>query len=319
MDAYIVAILTVAGIYAILALALNLQFGLTGLSNFGVVGFYGIGAYASGITTEIFHAPFVAGLLVAIMAGAVAGAVVSILSLRLSGDFLAIVTLGFAETVRLVFNNEDWLTGGPRGFLIAARPVSEGLGRYATSWAILGVIFVGVLATFVLMFQISRSPYGRVLRSIREDDLVPATLGKNIFVYRLQAFVVGSAIMAAAGSLYAHYVQTITPDNFATPVAILVWMSVIVGGAGNMIGTLVGTLAVITVYEGSRFLAPWLPFLDAEQFSALRFIIIGSALIFMIRFRPEGLLPETSPRPEDAKKRLPEAASLIVPSKGYSS
>ncbi|MBH5384744.1 branched-chain amino acid ABC transporter permease [Bradyrhizobium diversitatis] len=309
MDSYLVAILTVAGIYLILALALNLQFGLTGLINFGVVGFYGLGAYASGIATETFHAPFLAGLLAALIIGAIAGALVALLSLRLSGDFLAIVTLGFAETIRLVFNNEDWLTHGPSGFIIVTRPVIAGLSRTATSWMVLGVILLAALLVLLLMMRLADTPYGRVLRAVREDDLVPATLGKNIFMYRLQAFVLGSAIMAGTGSLYAHYVQTITPDNFTTPVAILVWMSVIVGGAGNMKGTVLGALAVVFIYEGTRFIGPWLTMLDAEQISALRFIIIGVALILMIRFRPEGLLPEAYQRPA-------EAASRITPSKG---
>lgn len=297
MDAYLVAILTIAGIYVILALALNLQFGLTGLVNFGVVGFFGLGAYASGITTETYGAPFLGGLAVALLAGAVAGVFLALLSLRLSGDFLAIVTLGFAETIRLVFNNEDWLTNGPRGFIIMTRPVFDGLGRTAAAWMVLGVVVIAAVLVFMLMLRLANTPYGRVLRAIREDDLVPATLGKNVFVYRLQSFVIGSMIMAAGGSLYAHYVQTITPENFITPVAILVWMSVIVGGPGNMIGTVVGALVVVTIYEGSRFLAPWLSFLDAEQVSALRFIVIGSVLIFVIRYRPEGLLPEPSRPP----------------------
>lgn len=297
MDAYLVAILTIAGIYVILALALNLQFGLTGLVNFGVVGFFGLGAYASGIATETYGAPFLGGLAMALVVGAVAGAFIALLSLRLSGDFLAIVTLGFAETIRLVFNNEDWLTNGPRGFIIMTRPVFDGIGRTAAAWMVLGVVVIAALLVLMLMLRLANTPYGRVLRAIREDDLVPATLGKNVFVYRLQSFVMGSMIMAAGGSLYAHYVQTITPENFTTPVAILVWMSVIVGGPGNMIGTVVGALVVVTIYEGSRFLAPWLGFLDAEQISALRFIVIGSVLIFVIRYRPEGLLPEPSRTP----------------------
>lgn len=310
MDAYFVAILTIAGIYVILALALNLQFGLTGLINFGVVGFFGVGAYASGIATETFHLPFLGGLVSALVAGAIAGALVSLLSLRLSGDFLAIVTLGFAETIRLVFNNEDWLTGGPRGFLIETRPVMQGLGRNEAAWAILAVVLAGAALTFVILQRLSAAPYGRVLRAIREDDLVPATLGKNVFLYRLQAFVIGSVFMAGAGSLYAHYVQTITPENFTTPVAILVWMSVVVGGAGNMVGTLVGALLVTILYEGSRFLSYWTgSFLDAEQMAALRFIVIGSALILTIRFRPGGLLPEA--------RHAPAApAPLLTPSKG---
>ena len=305
MESYLVAILTVAGIYSILALALNLQFGLTGLINFGVVGFYGLGAYASGISTETFHLPFVGGLVIAMIVGSIGGGFVALLSLRLSGDFLAIVTLGFAETIRLVFNNEDWLTRGPSGFSIATRPVIDGLSRQGNAWFILGVITLAAVIVFLLMWRLARTPYGRVLRAIREDDLGPATLGKNIFAYRLQAFVLGSAIMAGAGSLYAHYVQTITPENFTTPVAILVWMSVIVGGAGNMIGTVLGALAVVSIYEGTRFIGPWLTMLDAEQISALRFIIIGVALILMIRFRPEGILPETAQRPAEAASSIP--------------
>lgn len=297
MDAYFVAILTIAGIYVILALALNLQFGLTGLVNFGVVGFFGLGAYASGITTESFHVPFLGGLAVAMATGAIAGALLALMCLRLSGDFLAIVTLGFAETIRLIFNNEDWLTGGPKGLLIMTRPVLADLGRAANAWMVLGVVLLGVALTLALMLRLAGTPYGRVLRAIREDELVPATLGKNVFVYRLQSFVIGSMLMAGAGSLYAHYVQTITPDNFTTPVAILVWMSVVVGGPGNTVGAVVGGLAVMTIYEGSRFLSPWIGFLDAEQVSALRFIVIGTTLILVIRFRPEGLLPEPRHRP----------------------
>lgn len=297
MDAYLVAILTIAGIYVILALALNLQYGLTGLVNFGVIGFFGLGAYASGITTETFGQPFIIGMAMAAIVGTIAGAAVALLSLRLSGDFLAIVTLGFAETVRLTLNNEDWLTRGPRGFIIMTRPVIDGLTRSETAWFILGVVALFALIVLLLMLRISATAFGRVLRAIREDDLVPATLGKNVFLYRLKAFAIGAMITAAAGSLYAHYTQTITPDNFTTPVAILVWMSVIVGGAGNNFGVVIGALAVTALYEGTRFLAPWLPMLDAEQMSALRFILIGTALIVVIRFRPEGLLPEPVRRP----------------------
>ncbi|MBX9589864.1 MAG: branched-chain amino acid ABC transporter permease [Hyphomonadaceae bacterium] len=292
MESYLIAILTIAGIYAVLALALNLQFGMTGLINFGVVGFYGLGAYTSALVTELLGLPFAAGLAAAIAVGAVAGAAASGLSLRLSGDFLAIVTLGFAETVRLVLNNEDWLTRGPRGFIISTRPVPDTLGRDGASLFYLGLVLVLALVAFLVLERLRRSPYGRTLRAIREDDLVPATLGKNVFAYRLQAFVIGSVLMAAAGSIYAHYVQTITPDNFTTPIAILIWMSLVVGGAGNNVGAVVGALAVTAIYEGSRFLMPFIPWLNAEQMSALRFIIIGIALIAVIRFRPEGLLPE---------------------------
>jgi branched-chain amino acid transport system permease protein len=309
MDAYLVSILTIAGIYGILALALNIQFGMTGLINFGVVGFYGLGAYASALVTETYGLPFVAGLATAVLVGAVVGAAVSSLTLRLSGDYLAIVTLGFAETVRLAINNEDWLTRGPRGFIISMRPVPDSLGRDGASLFYLGLVVAVLVIAFVVMERLRRSAYGRTLRAIREDDLVPATLGKNVFVYRLQAFVIGSVFMAAAGALYAHYVQTITPENFTAPIAILIWMSLVVGGAGNNVGAIAGALAVTAIYEGSRFLMPFVPWLDAEQMSSLRFILIGIALIVVIRFRPEGLLPEPVMTPPGTTDSVPRDQS----------
>ncbi len=322
MEAYLVAILTITAIYAVLALALNLQYGMTGLINFGIVGFYGLGAYASAIVTETGGQSFLVGLGVAIAVGAVAGAAVASLSLRLSGDFLAIVTLGFAETVRLALANEDWLTRGPRGFIISERPIPEGLSRDGASLFYLGLVLLLLVLVFLLVERLARAPYGRVLRAIREDDLVPATLGKNVFAYRLQAFTIGSAIMAATGALYAHYVQTITPDNFTTPVAVLVWISLVVGGAGNNMGVVLGAVVVTAVYEGSRFLGPYLPWLDSEQVAALRFIVIGVALILAIRFRPEGLLPER-PRPAPAEPvasfSLPATSTPATSTKGSSS
>ena len=293
MDAYIVAILTVTAIYAVLALALNLQYGKTGLINFGIVGFYGLGAYVSAIVTETGGQPFVVGLALAVAFGAVAGAAVALLSQRLSGDFLAIVTLGFAETVRLVLTNEDWLTRGPRGFIISERPIPDGLTRDGASLFYLALVLGLLVLVFLLVERLSRAPYGRMLRAMREDDVVLSTLGKNVFAYRVQVFAIGCAVMAAAGAFYAHYVQTITPDNFTTPVAVLVWISLVVGGAGNNVGVVLGAAVVSIVYEGSRFLAPLLPWLAPEQFAALRFIVIGVALILVIRFRPDGLWPET--------------------------
>lgn len=317
MDAYLVAILTIAGIYAIMALGLNIQFGMTGLMNFGVVGFYGLGAYASALVTESLGLPFLAGLVVAMIVGALAGIAVASLSVRLSGDFLAIVTLGFAESVRLVLNNEDWLTRGPRGFSIETRPVPDGFGRDEASLFYLLLVLTALAVSFLIVERLARTPYGRVLRAIREDDLVPAVLGKNVFLYRLQAFVIGSVMMAAAGSLYAHYVQTITPDNFVTAVAILVWMSLVIGGTGNNFGVVLGAVAVMVIFEGSRFIAPLIPWLDAEQMSALRFIAIGVALIFTLRFRPKGLLPEPQCGvPEVLGASAPQASLKLKDQKG---
>lgn len=302
MTAYLVAILTSAGFYVVLALALNLQWGLTGMLNFGLAGFYALGAYASAITTELGGMPFLAGFAMAIAVGALAGLAVAGLSARLVGDFLAIATLGFAEIVRFLALNEDWLTRGPRGFPIATRPIPEGLSREATAWAYLGLVAALVIVAYLIVERIRTAPMGRVLRAIREDELVPAALGKDVFRFKLQAFALGAALAAAAGSLYAHWVQNISPDHFTTALAIGVWMSLIVGGAGNNRGVLVGATLVMVILEGSRFLTGVVPGLDAESLSALRIALIGVLIIVTVRFRPEGLLPEPRIRLETPAK-----------------
>lgn len=292
MSAYVVAILTSAGFYVVLALALNLQWGLTGMLNFGVAGFYALGAYASALATEVLGVPFIAGFALAVVVGGLAGLAVASLSARLAGDFLAIATLGFAEIVRFVVLNEDWLTRGPRGFPISTRPIPGGLDRDTAGLAYLALVGLLVLVAYVIVERLRTAPFGRVLRAIREDPLVPATLGKNVFAFRVQAFAIGAALIAAAGSLYAHWVQNISPDHFTTALAIGVWMSLIVGGTGNNRGIVLGATLVMVLLEGSRFLTGLVPGLDAERLSALRIVLIGVLIIVTIRFRPQGLLPE---------------------------
>ena len=220
MTAYLVALLTAGGFYALLALALNLQFGLTGLVNFGVAGFYALGAYASALATERLGLPIGLALAGAALGG-LAGLAVAALSGRLAGDYLAIVTLGFAELVRLVLLNEDWLTRGPRGLPISMGWPPAGMDRVAGGWAGLGIVGAAVLLTYLLMERLRRSPFGRALRAVREDPLIPAVLGRDAQGFRLRAFAIGGAVMGAAGALYTHWVLSISPDHFRTPVTIL--------------------------------------------------------------------------------------------------
>lgn len=292
MTGYLISIATSVGFFMILALALNLQWGMTGMVNFGVAGFYGIGAYTSGLLTVKAGVPVGVAIVLAGGAGLLFGAAVAALTVRLKDDFLAIVTLGFGESARLVFLNEDWLTNGPRGLPIDVRPMASWFGRETYSLVYLGLVIAVVAACFAIAEVLRRAPYGRVLRAIREDDLVAAVLGKPVLRYRMQVFAVGTGMMGVAGALYAHYIQNISPAHFTTFVTIFIWMSVIVGGAGNNKGLLIGAGAVMTILEGSRFLSDLVPFLDSAQISALRIIVIGTAIILMIRFRPQGLLSE---------------------------
>lgn len=299
MTAYLIAIATSAGFYVLLALALNLQWGLTGLVNFGVAGLYALGAYASALGTERLGLPVALALPLAAAVGAAAALALAALSARLSGDYLAIVTLGFSELVRLAALNEDWLTRGARGMAIATTPLPGGLPRTTTAALYLGLVLAAIALTFWALERLRRAPFGRVLRAIREDALVPATLGRDVQGFRLRAFALGGALMAVAGSLYAHWVLSISPDHFQAPITIVTWMAVVIGGAASNRGVLLGAFVVVGVLEGTRFLGGVLPGLDAERLSALRIVLIGVLLILAIRFRPAGLLPEAPARTLD--------------------
>lgn len=297
MSAYLVAMATYVGFFMILALALNLQWGMTGMVNFGIAGFYALGAYASGILTAKAGWPVGFGMLAGAAIGAAAGALVALLSVRLRDDFLAIVTLGFAEVVRLICLNEDWLTEGPRGLKIDARPFGSAFGREDYALFYLALVATAVLAVFAVAEAIRRSPYGRVLRAIREDDVVASVLGKDVLVFRVATFAIGAMFMGLAGALFAHFIQNISPDTFLPTVSIFIWMSVIVGGAGNNKGLMVGAGVVMLILEGSRFLNDFIRVLDAEKLSSIRIILIGVLLIVILRFRPSGLMPEEKFKP----------------------
>lgn len=299
MSAYLISMATFAGFFMILALALNLQWGMTGMVNFGIAGFYAMGAYTSGIMTEFHGWPFIGGFIAAGLMAMVFGVGLALLSTRLRDDFLAIVTLGFAELVRLFILNEDWLTMGPRGLPIETRPMSGMFDRDGYAIFYLGLVAFVILVIFLINERIRKSPYGRVMKAIREDDLVAQTLGKDVLRTRIQVFALGACFMGLAGSLNAHYIQHISPDAFTPTIAIFIWMCVIVGGAGNNKGLLIGAGLVLMLLEGTRFLGELFTFLDAEKSSAIRIIIISVLLILVIRFRPEGIMPEEKFRRRD--------------------
>lgn len=299
MSVYLVSIATFAGFFMILALALNLQWGMTGMVNFGIAGFYAVGAYTSGLLSVDAGTPFLVSFLSAgVMAGAL-GVGLAFLSIRLSDDYLAIVTLGFAELVRLFILNEDWLTRGPRGLPIEHRPLAQYFGREGYGIFYLALVVAVILAVFLINERIRKSPYGRVAKAIREDDVVASTLGKDVLRTRVQVFALGAAFMGLAGSLNAHYIQNISPDAYTTSISIFIWMSVIAGGAGNNKGLIIGAGLVMFLLEGTRFLGGLFSFLDAEKASAIRIIIISVLLILVVRFRPEGILPEEKFKGED--------------------
>ncbi len=310
LAAYAVAFLTFVGIYAILALGLNVQWGLTGQFNIGVAGFFAVGAYTSAILTSTPHPvhlggfglPFLVGVAGAVLVSAMLGLLIGAVTARLRTDYLAIATIGIAEVLRLVVANEEWLTNGVRGIAGIDRPFAAlGLDT-PLGFLLITAVFVGLV--FVLLERARQSPWGRVLRAIRENEVAAAAAGKNVAVFRLQAFVLGSAVMGLGGALYAHYFGFLSPEAFM-PVygTFLVWVMLVAGGSGNNVGALVGALAIWALWSGTEYLTSVLPEELTTRAGALRVLLIGVLLQVILLTRPQGLLPEKAPRTVPQGKR----------------
>lgn len=302
MITYLATILTLVSIAAMVGLALNLQWGLSGMVNFGIVGFYVLGAYAAALSALAGFAPGLA-LIAAMVVCAAASALVSVISIRLSEDYLAITTLGFAEVVRLIVLNETWLTEGSLGLPGIPRPLHDVIGADYYGWFFLAFSWTLLFVIYVLLERLARSPFGRALRALREDDVVAATLGKRVLWLRMRAFAIGGAIIGVAGALHAFYYSYIDPGQFGPIITAYAFMAVIAGGRGSNRGLLIGAISVMVLVEGTRFLKDFIPVLDAGQLAAIRLALIGLGLILLLIFRPQGILPEYRLRSTELLRR----------------
>jgi neutral amino acid transport system permease protein len=360
MVGYLVFLTISAGFYAISAMGLNLQWGFAGLVNFGHVAFMTVGAY----TTVLLSTKGVP-LIIAVAAGAILAALLGLLigtsTLRLREDYLAIVTIGVSELVRIVALNEEWLTKGSFGVQRYPLPFERFRPNFWQEWVLIGifsliaffalwmlwrslrrqwyenqklqktsyqprkpisiVIWGTIALALILLVYINgiiaindynyktglmilvvmgatliyggldvllKSPWGRVLKAIREDEEVAKALGKNVFWYKLQAFMLGGSIAGIAGSLYAWSTTTVFPSNFETIITFNAWTMVAIGGAGNNAGTLLGA-AIFFAYEASvRFLPQGL--FDSDRLGAFRLMVVGLTLILIMIWRPQGFL-----------------------------
>jgi len=296
MLSYALFIATVGGIYGLLALSLNLIWGGAGMVNLGLAGFFAVGAYASALLTTAGHLPIVAGWLLALLSGGAAGLVVVLSTTRLREDYLAIVTLGFAEVVRLAASNEIWLTRGTDGISGIPGPWRAALGRDYFNAAYLPMLLVVLLAVYWLMRRIDCSPYGRALRAIREDAQVAQVAGKPVLRFKAQAFALSAAIAGLAGALYGHFTSYIAPDLFLPLITVYIFLAVASGGVGRPTGALVGAYLLIALLESARFFVELIPAVTAVQRAALKELLIAVALILVLRLMPSGLLPERIPR-----------------------
>lgn len=292
MLGYLVTVLTLVAIAAAAGLALNLQWGLCGMVNFGVAGFYALGAYGCAIFALKLGFGSGLAMIAAVALVALVSAAVALVSIRLSEDYLAITTLGFAEVLHVATLNEDWLTRGSLGLPGVPRPFFETIGAEQYQVFFMAFAWLIVLGIFAMLEMLARAPIGRAFRAVREDEIVAATLGKNVLSLRVRAFAIGGAILGAAGALHAFYYTYIDPTQFTPIITAYAFMAVIAGGRGSNRGLLLGAVSVMVLLEGSRFLKDAIPLLDASQIAAIRLILIGLGLILLLIFWPRGFLPE---------------------------
>jgi len=287
MITYLTFVSTLAGIYALLALGLVTSWGQGGMTNLGLVGFYGLGAYASALMVGS-GMPIPFGWLGATALTAAIGAAVCLVTRTLRGDYLAIVTLGFAEVVRLFELNETWLTGGSNGISGIPAPLKSSLGD-AYPMAYMVLTWSLVLVAAVALSRLLKSPFGRALRAVRDDEQVAAVAGKSVLMLKVQAFAIGAGLSGLAGALYAHFTSFIAPDSFVVQMTIYIFLAAAAGGVTRVPGAILGAIAVMALLEGSRFAAAAIPAFDAVQVASLRELSIAVGLIVVMQVRPEGL------------------------------
>jgi branched-chain amino acid transport system permease protein len=296
MEAYLVAILIIASIYVLLALGLTLHYGLTGLINFGHVGFFCIGAYAAAILSTYQGLPLVVGFVAAAILAGLAAWRLGLVSLRLRDDYFAIVTLGFSEIVRLIVTSERWLTNGVQGIPGVPR-LFEGLGvGMPSALAVLGTLTAVNVVAVLIFFRLVKSPFGRMIEAIRDNEEAVTALGKDPARFKIQVLVLGAALAGVAGAFYAHYIGYVTPDQFVPLTTFYVWMAIIMGGVGRISGAVVGAGLLMLFLEGSRFLRDVLPFISAVDMASVRIGAVGLLLVLFTIYRPQGLMGDYTKR-----------------------
>lgn len=287
---YLTFILTIAGIYSLLGIGLVTIWGQGGMVNLGLVGFFALGAYASALLTGSGVPIGLGWIAGAALAGA-AGVVLTLVTRKMGGDYLAIVSLGFAEVIRLFATNEIWLTKGSDGISGIRAPFKEALGSSFGFVYLLLVWAAVMLAAFVLT-RILRSPYGRAVRAMRDDEQVAAVAGKSTMPMKVKTFFLGAALSGLAGAVYAHLTSYIAPDGFVPLLTIYIFLAVTVGGYTRIKGAILGSILVVTLLEATRFAAGVVPGLNAVQVASLRELVIAVALIVVMQVRPQGLLQQ---------------------------
>jgi len=277
MNNYYIDVITLTGIYIILALGLNIVVGLAGLLNLGFVAFYGIGAYSYAILSTQAHISFWASLPVGISLVGVCGVLLGFPALRLRGDYLAIVTLGFGEMIHLVLNNWDTVTKGPNGILNIAPPtIGPFIFREPIHYYYLILIFV--IITVFTVRRINNSRIGRAWVAIREDEVAAEAMGIDTMRMKLLAFSFGAIWAGLGGIFFAAKMRFVSPESFTFFESVIILCMVIIGGMGSIAGVILGAIILVLLPEALR------------GFSLYRMLALGAGLVLMMVFRPDGIL-----------------------------
>lgn len=293
---YHIDVLVTAGIFILLALGLNVIVGYAGILNLGYAALFAVGAYTYALVNLHFHIPFWIGLWMSAAAGALFGILLAFPALRLSGDYLAIVTLGAGEIMRIALNNLDPITGGPNGLLGIDHPGFPALGYNFGVKSEPYYYLVYGLVLFVIFFlkRLESSPIGRAWVAIREDELAASCAGVNPMWAKLLAFGIGGFIAGIAGSVFAAKQGTVSPDSFDFVVSVMVLAMLVLGGLGNIAGAVLGAFILSLLPEFLR------------GFDIYRMLLFGLAMILMMLLRPQGILGELHHRQEFLEKKTGE-------------
>ncbi|MBN2286954.1 MAG: branched-chain amino acid ABC transporter permease [Tissierellales bacterium] len=283
--AYLLHILILIGIYVILTVSLNLLAGYTGILSIAHAAFYGVGAYVASLLALQYHTPFLLNLILAIVASAFLGAFVGIPSLRIKDDYFIIATFAFQVIVFSILNNWVGFTGGPMGLPGIPQPIIffqiSSHGEFLILTTVLAVV------SFYICHRIIRSPFGRVLRAIREDEVFAQSMGKNVASFKVRIFMVSAGMAAIAGVLYATYISYIDPTSFTVMESIFIISIVIIGGAGNLWGSVLGAFVLISLPELLRFVG-----LPNSVAANIRQMLYGGLLVVFMLWRPRGFIGE---------------------------
>lgn len=293
---YLLHIIILIGIYVILAESLNLIVGYTGLLSIAHAAFYGVGAYVAALMALKLGSPFVVNIICAVIISGFLGGLVGIPSLRIKDHYFVIATFAFQVITFSILNNWVSFTGGPTGLPGIPQPMIFG---WKISSHLEFLLLVGAFAVFVFLVcqRIVQSPFGRVLTAIREDEVFALAAGKNVAVYKVAVFTIGSGMAAIAGALYAHYISFIDPTSFTVMESIFIISIVIIGGAGSLWGPVIGAVVLVMLPEVLRFVG-----LPSSVAANIRQILYGGLLVAFMMWRPQGLVGKYGFQLENTKK-----------------